>query len=56
MRKIIRQGAMHPFFPFAMKLAAEYGHGKPQQHLDVTSKGRALEDIVGAANMEDDDV
>lgn len=50
MRRIIKGGATHPFFPFAMKLASEYGHGKPQQHVDVTSKGRALEDIVGAAN------
>lgn len=50
LKRIMAKGDVHPFFPFAMKLAAEYAHGKPQQHVDVTSKGRALEDIVGAAN------
>jgi hypothetical protein len=49
----MRIGEKHPYFPFALKLALEYGYGKPQQHLDVTSKGRALEDIVGAANAPD---
>lgn len=50
LRRIMRIGASHPYFPFVMKLSAEYGYGKPQQHVDVTSKGKALEDIVGASH------
>ena len=32
---------------FALRLMAEYGFGRPQQHVDVTSQGEQIKAYVG---------
>ena len=37
---------MHPHFMHAFKYTADRGYGKPQVHIDVTSDGRSLADVL----------
>ena len=37
---------LHPHFMHAFKYAADRGYGKPQVHIDVTSSGRSLADVL----------
>ena len=37
---------MHPHFMHAFKYVADRGYGKPQVHIDVTSSGRSLADVL----------
>ena len=41
----------HPHFIAAFKYMADRGYGKPQVHIDVTSEGASITEILHAARL-----